>query len=173
MAADALPRVANARMYSVTPAVEALWQGLLERVAQTAGVALRYEAYPAPAPLEDFWPRPDLGCVFMCGYPIASRLAEVIPLAAPVPALDWAGGRAVYRSDLIVRADSPFRCLADTFGHAAGWTVAHSHSGFNAFRHHLLPHRQAGRPPLYARMQGGLVTAGRVLEAVRSGEIDV
>jgi ABC-type phosphate/phosphonate transport system substrate-binding protein len=173
MPPDTRPRIANARMYAVTPGVEALWQQLLERVAQTAGVALRYLPYPAPQPLEALWCREDLGCVFMCGYPIASGLAEVLPLAAPVPAFDWADGRAVYRSDLIVRADSPFQRLEDTFGHTAGWTVAHSHSGFNAFRHHLLPHRRAGGPPLYARMQGGLVTAGRVLEAVRCGEIDV
>lgn len=166
-------RIANARMYAVTPEVEPLWEGLIARVAQSAGVALRYERYPAPQPLEALWSREDLGCVFMCGYPIASRLAPVQVLAAPVPALPWAGGRAVYRSDLIVRNDAAFRRLEDTFGHVAGWTVAHSHSGFNAFRHHLLPHRRAGGPPLYARMAGGLVTAGRVLEAVRSGEIDV
>lgn len=166
-------RIANARMYAVTPAVEALWEGLIARVAQAAGVALRYERYPAPQPLEALWSRAELGCVFMCGYPIASRLAPVQVLAAPVPALPWAGGRAVYRSDLIVRADAPFRRLEDTFGHVAGWTVAHSHSGFNAFRHHLLRHRRTGGSPLYARMHGNLVTAGRVLEAVQSGEIDV
>jgi ABC-type phosphate/phosphonate transport system substrate-binding protein len=72
-----------------------------------------------------------------------------------------------------VRADSGFRTLEDTFGHRAGWTVTHSHSGFNAFRHHLLRYRTAERPTLYGEMKGELVTARRVLDAVRDGEIDV
>ena len=91
------------------------------------------------------WRRPDLGCVQMCGYPIALGIAEVAPLASPVPAAPWAGGKAVYRSDLIVRKDAPYTTLADTFGGAVGWTVEHSHSGFNALRHHLLPWREGGR----------------------------
>src|SRR5262245_17111305 len=129
--------VANARMYAVTPDVEGAWISLLEHVAHDAGVRLRYMPYPAPQPLEHLWSRPDLGAVFMCGYPIALRLAPVTPLAAPIPRASWADGRAVYRSDLIVREDAPYARLEDTFGARAGWTVAHSHSGFNAFRHHL------------------------------------
>ena len=70
----------------------------------------------------------------------------MIPLAAPIPEADWAGGRAVYRTDLIVRNDAPYRTLEDTFGGVAGWTVAHSQSGFNAFRHELLAFRRADRP---------------------------
>jgi ABC-type phosphate/phosphonate transport system substrate-binding protein len=165
--------VANARMYAVTPAVEQVWRGLLARVADEAGVELAYMPYPAPQPLEELWTRPDLGCAFMCGFPIAKRLATVVPIAAPIPRAEWAGGRAVYRSDLIVRDDSKFRTLADTFGHRAGFTVAHSHSGFNAFRYHLLAHRSAARPVLYAEMIGNLVTARNILDGVRSGRIDV
>jgi ABC-type phosphate/phosphonate transport system substrate-binding protein len=166
-------RIANARMYAVTPTVEASWRSLLEHVARDACVALHYLPWPAPQPLEPLWQRPDLGCVFMCGYPIALGLADVVPLAAPVPRAPWAGGRPLYRSDLIVRADAPFRALEDTFGARAGWTVEHSHSGFNAFRHHLLRYRSATRPTLYGAMTGHLVTARRVLDAVRAGEIDV
>ncbi len=163
----------NARMYAVTPEVEAGWRGLLERVAAEAGVSLGYLPYPAPQPLEALWNRPDLGCVFMCGYPIALGLAAVTPIAAPIPRAAWAGGRPVYRSDLIVRVDAPYRTLEDTFGGTAGWTVEHSHSGFNAFRHHLLAYRSAARPRLYAHMVGHLVTARAILDAVREGRIDV
>jgi ABC-type phosphate/phosphonate transport system substrate-binding protein len=165
--------IANARMYAVTPAVEEAWRALLARISAQAGVDLTYETYPAPAPLETLWARSDLGCVFMCGYPIACGLAAVMPLAAPVPSADWAGGQAVYRSDLIVRADAPYRTLADTFGGRTGWTVAHSHSGFNAWRHHLLPFRTAERPRLYREAIGPLVTARAILDAVREGRIDV
>lgn len=164
--------IANARMYAVAPEAEAAWQALLAHVAADAGVAMDYEAYPAPRPLEELWRRPDLGCVQMCGYPIALGIADVVPLAAPIPALPWAGGRALYRSDLIVRADSPSRRLEDSFGHRVGWTVRHSHSGFNALRHHLLPHWQA-RGMLYAEAKGDLVTARRVLDEVLGGGIDI
>src|SRR6185437_10080564 len=165
--------IANARMYAVTPEVESAWRGLLERVATEADVALDYLPFPAPQPLEQLWSRSDLGSVLMCGYPIALQLADVQPIAAPIPRVQWAAGRAVYRTDLIVREDAPFARLEDTFGGRAGWTVAHSHSGFNAFRHHLLAYRRPQRPKLYREMIGNLVTARNVLDAVREGRIDV
>jgi len=167
-----MSEIVNARMYAVTPEVEDAWRGLLERITAEAGVALRYVPYPAPKPMEDLWRRPDLGCVFMCGYPIALRLAPVVPIASPIPRADWAGGRAVYRSDLIVRADAPHATLEDTFGGRAGWTVAHSHSGFNAFRHHLLRFRRPESPKLYREMVGDLVTARAILDGVRDGDIE-
>lgn len=165
--------ITNARMYAVTPEVEAAWRELLGHISREAGVELHYVPYPAPQPLEELWSRPDLGAVFMCGYPIALKLAPVIPIAAPIARADWAAGQAVYRSDLIVREGAPYVSLADTFGARAGWTVTHSNSGFNAFRHHLLTYRTPQRPVLYARMIGNLVTARNVLDSVREGRIDV
>lgn len=165
--------IANARMYAVSPHVEAAWQALIGHVADEAGVVLTYMPYPAPQPLEALWRRPDLGCVLMCGYPIALGLADVVPIAAPIPALGWADGQARYRSDFIVRADSGFTRLEDTFGHRFGWTVRHSHSGFNAARHHLLPFWQARGAPLFDEVAGDLVTARAVLDAVADGRIDV
>jgi ABC-type phosphate/phosphonate transport system substrate-binding protein len=165
--------IMNARMYAVTPEVEAAWRTLLEHTTREAGVALRYFPYPAPQPLETLWSRPDLGAVFMCGYPIALKLAPVVPIAAPIPRARWAEGRAVYRTDLIVREDAAYRTLEDTFGGRAGWTVEHSHSGFNALRHHLLAYRTPKRTALYREMVGNLVTARNVLDSVRAGRIDV
>jgi ABC-type phosphate/phosphonate transport system substrate-binding protein len=165
--------IANARMYAVTPAVEAAWGELLGHVAHAAEVKLTYLSYPAPQPLEALWSRADLGAVFMCGYPVALKMAPVVPLAAPIPQVAWAQGRAVYRSDLIVRSDSPYRTLEDTFGGRAGWTVGHSQSGFNAFRHELLAYRTPARPALYGQMTGNLVTARNILDGVREGRLDV
>jgi ABC-type phosphate/phosphonate transport system substrate-binding protein len=165
--------IMNARMYAVTPEVEAGWRALLGHIAREAGVALTYVRYPAPQPLEQLWSRADLGSVFMCGFPIALKLAAVIPIAAPIPRAEWAAGRAVYRSDLIVRLAAPYRTLEDTFGARAGWTTTHSQSGFNAFRHHLLAYRTPQRPALYAEMLGNLVTARNLLDSVREGRIDV
>jgi len=163
----------NARMYAVTPGVEAAWRTLLEHITRDAGVRFSYLPYPAPQPLEALWSRPDLGAVFMCGYPIALQLAPVVPLAAPIPRAAWAAGRAVYRSDLIVREEASYRSLEDTFGGRAGWTVEHSHSGFNALRHHLLAYRTPQRPALYREMVGNLVTARNVLDSVLAGRIDI
>jgi ABC-type phosphate/phosphonate transport system substrate-binding protein len=163
----------NARMYAVTPKVEGHWRTLLEHITREAGVDFAYVPYAAPQPLEQLWARADLGAVLMCGYPIAQQLAAVTPIAAPIPRAEWAAHRAVYRSDLIVRQDAPYRTLEDTFGGRAGWTVAHSQSGFNAFRHHLLAYRTPQRPALYREMLGNLVTARNVLDAVRDGRIDV
>jgi ABC-type phosphate/phosphonate transport system substrate-binding protein len=165
--------IANARMYAVTPEAEAAWRALIGHVAAEAGVSFDYLPYPAPQPLEHLWQRPDLGCVFMCGYPIALKLADVTPLAAPIPDAPWARGKAVYRSDLIVRRDSPFQRLEDTFGSRLGWTVDHSHSGFNALRHHLLRYRTPGKPRVYSAVTGNLVTARRILDEVLAGGIDV
>ncbi len=165
--------IANARMYAVTPEAELAWQALIGHVAADAGVSFTYVPYPAPLPLEDLWRRPDLGCVFMCGYPIALKIADVTPLAAPIPDAPWAAGKAVYRSDLIVREESAYRNLADTFHGRVGWTVEHSHSGFNALRHHLLQYLKPGRPSVYGSVSGHLVTARRILDEVLAGGIDV
>jgi ABC-type phosphate/phosphonate transport system substrate-binding protein len=164
--------ISNARMYAVSPEAEALWREVLARVTAEADVALTYTPYPAPQPLEHLWARRDLGAVFMCGYPIALRIANVVPLAAPIPNASWAAGQALYRSDFIVRKDATFQTLADTFDGTAGWTVEHSHSGFNAFRHHLLPYRTQERPNVYRQMKGNLITARRVLDCVLDGSID-
>src|ERR1700738_4781958 len=124
----------NARMYAVTPAVEAGWRALLEHVSQEAQVPLAYLPHPAPQPLEELWSRGDLGSVFMCGYPIALKLAPVTPIAAPIPRAEWAAHRPVYRSDLIVRQDAPYLRLEDTFGGRAGWEGGGSPAGVPRLR---------------------------------------
>lgn len=169
----ASPLIANARMYAVAPEAEAAWESILTEAGRRAGVPLAYRRHAAPAPLDDLWSRDDLGAVFMCGYPLARGLFPGRPIAAPIPDADWAGGRAAYRSHLVVAAGSRFERLEDTFGGTVGWTVEHSHSGFNALRHHLLAHRTAHRPMLYARSVGPLVTPRAVVQAVVEGRIDV
>ena len=165
--------ISNARMYAVCPEAEAAWRALLARISDDAGIPLSYQEYPAPQPLEQLWRRPDIGCVQMCGYPIALGVADVAPIAAPVPRASWAQGKAVYRSDLIVRRDAEFGLLPDTFAGTVGWTVEHSHSGFNALRHHLLPYRSDARPHVYQHAVGKLITARKVLDSVLDGTIDI
>lgn len=165
--------IANARMYAVCPEAEAAWQDLIAHVAAEAETSFDYQAYAAPKPLEDLWRRPDVGCVQMCGYPIAIKVADVVPLASPIPAADWAGGEAVYRSDLIVRADAAYEILPDTFDGTVGWTVAHSHSGFNALRYHLLSRLPNEGGAVFRHAIGDMITARRIIDSVIEGTIDV
>jgi len=162
--------IANTRMYAVAPGADAAWRALLAEIAGQAGIAMAVIDYPAPAPLEALWARRDLGCVFMCGYPYAMASPRPLLLATPIPARF---GAPVYASDFVVRAESGFRTLEDTFGHRLAWTVQHSHSGFNAPRHHLLRHRRRDRPRLYAATIGPLVTARAVVQSVLAGDADV
>lgn len=162
--------IANARMYSVAPGAAAAWRALLNQVAAESGVALEVIDYPPPRPLDLLWARGDLGCVQMCGYPYALASPRPALIATPIPARFAA---PVYASDFVVRADSAFAALDDTFGHRIGWTVHHSHSGFNAPRHHLLRYRTPERPRLYAQSVGNLVTARAIVQAVLDGRIDV
>jgi ABC-type phosphate/phosphonate transport system substrate-binding protein len=165
--------IANARMYAVAPAAEDAWRAVLIHISEEAGVPLEYLTYAAPLPLDQLWIRPDLGAVLMCGFPIALGLAPVSPIAAPIPSAAWAEGRAVYRTDLVVRADSRFQTLTDTFGGRLGWTVEHSQSGFNALRHHLLRYRSSKSPKLYRDVVGHLITARKVVDSILDGIIDV
>ncbi len=162
--------IANARMYAVDAATAAAWSALFERISSLSGLALHVIAHAAPAPLEELWRRDDLGLAFICGYPFASGDFAVKPVAAPVPASG--DGRPFYATHLVVRADSGIASLPDSFGRRIGWTVAHSQSGFNAVRTHLLADWRK-RGPLYDESIGPLQTPRRVIEAVLADKIDI
>lgn len=157
-------------MYAVDATTTANWTALFARIAAMAGVPLTVIPHAAPAPLEDLWRRDDLGLAFICGYPFAGGSFPVMPIAAPIPASG--DGRPLYATHLVVRVESDIAALADSFGRRLGWTVAHSQSGFNALRTHLLPHWQA-RGPLYAQSIGPLLTPRRVIDALLADEIDI
>jgi ABC-type phosphate/phosphonate transport system substrate-binding protein len=160
--------------YAVTPVVEEAWRELLARIGREADIAFDFLSYPLPQPQEELWSRSDLGCIFMmCGYPIAMRDFAVTPIAAPIPSAPWAQHHALYRSDLIVQADSRFHTLSDTFGGRLGWTTNHSHSAFNALRYHLLQYRTPDRPTLYSRVVGDLGSVRKLFDSVCDGTIDV
>jgi ABC-type phosphate/phosphonate transport system substrate-binding protein len=159
-------------MYSVAPAAKAAWRELLAWVLDQASVRMEFVDQEPPATLADLWARSDLGCAMMCGLPYSNRKPRPILLAAAVPSPERYADRAVYFSDVAVRADSPFTKIEDTFGHTVGYTLADSMSGCVALRRHLLPFRTAGAP-LYGRAVGGLVNARGVIQALVDGRIDV
>ena len=168
-----MPYVANARMYSVTPAAAAAWKELFGWLARECCVELRVIDHAFPLPLADLWSRDDLACAFMCGFPYALAAQKPRPVAAPVPVGAPIAGRPVYATRLLVKADSRFSSLEDTFGGRLGFTVEDSHSGYNALRHHLLPYYRARGERLYRESIGPLFTPRRVIEALLAGDIDI
>jgi ABC-type phosphate/phosphonate transport system substrate-binding protein len=165
--------VANARMYSVNPGAKAAWADLFEWLSRESGVNLTVVDHAFPLPLSELWSRGDLASAFMCGFPFVLMAHRPVPVAAPVPRAALKPGQPVYATRLVVRADSGFASLEDTFGGRLGYTVEDSHSGYNALRHHLLPYFSANGAPLYRESIGPLFTPRRVFEAVLAGKIDV
>jgi ABC-type phosphate/phosphonate transport system substrate-binding protein len=149
--------VANARMYAVTPEAAVARKQMFSWLSNHSGVPLEIVDHASPAPLEEFWSRHDLGCAFMCGFPFAKSSPRLTAAAAPIPSDARYGGCSVYSTELVVRADSKCRILDETFGGRVGFTVDHSHSGFDALRHHLLHLRSAARSALYATSVGPLL----------------
>lgn len=80
----------------------------------------------------------ELDAGFICGLPYVHLAPHVELLAAPILQGERYGGRAIYFSDVIVRADSPFRSFEDLRGGSWAYNEPMSHSGYNVVRHHLL-----------------------------------
>src|SRR5262249_29624790 len=131
--------IANARMYSVTPQVAALWRRLLGAILADAGGAIDIVDHAPPAPISELWRRPDKAAVFMCGLPCSLAAPRPGLVSAPVPSPAAYGDRPCYWSDLVVRAGSPFRTIADTFGHRLALTTPESQSGYAALLYALMP----------------------------------
>jgi ABC-type phosphate/phosphonate transport system substrate-binding protein len=163
----------NARMYSVTPAVKADWRGLLQWVLARADLDWQVIDHDAPAPLSALWARNDIGAAMMCGLPFSQREPQPTLIAAPIPSPSRYDGKPVYFTDIVVRADSPFHALEETFGGVVGYTLADSLSGGVALATHLQHYRGTTRPRLYRKSVGNLVHARGVIDALAAGSIDV
>jgi ABC-type phosphate/phosphonate transport system substrate-binding protein len=164
---------ANVRMYSVNPPAAAAWKELFGWLARESGVALQPIDHVFPLPLSELWSRKDLACGFMCGFPYALAARKPQPVAAPIPVGAPIPGKPVYATRLLVRADSKFNSLEDTFGGRVGYTVDDSQSGYNALRHHLLPYYEKRGSKLYRESVGPLFTPRKVIDALLADEIDV
>ncbi|HEY7238786.1 MAG TPA: PhnD/SsuA/transferrin family substrate-binding protein [Burkholderiales bacterium] len=162
--------VANARMYSVTPAAAEAWRAVIGWAAREADVSVEFVEHGPPKLLSDLWARDDLGVVQMCGLPASLRKPAPTIIAAPQPSLPRYQGKAIYMSDIAVRADSPFRTLEDTFGGVAGYTLKDSQSGYFAFRSLLLTKHPDAK---YREIVGGLLNPRGVIQALINKRINV
>jgi ABC-type phosphate/phosphonate transport system substrate-binding protein len=166
---------ANARMYAVNAQVAALWERLFAWIAEDADVPLAIVEHPAPQPLPSLWRRSDLGCAFICGYPLGTwEDADDRPriLAVPLPSPARYDGRPVYCTDIVVRRDSPHTDVDSLRGARFGYTVEHSQSGWHAPRAHLATRALAAGGRWLGEVVGPLVTPRAVIDAVLAGRVD-
>ena len=169
--------IASARMYSWSPSLLAAWQRLLRWVGERSGAPFDVlDPSAEPASLDDLWARPDMACVFMCGYPWA-RSERAAASAGRAGAVAAALRRSARRtsSDFIVRADGPdSRTLADTFG----GTIAYLHRALAlrlqcaALPPPALPDARRA-PSSTATVLGPFVRQRPVIDAVLDGRADV
>ncbi|MBA3507138.1 MAG: PhnD/SsuA/transferrin family substrate-binding protein [Betaproteobacteria bacterium] len=160
-------------MYAINATVAATWRELLEWVVARVGVPCEIIDYPAPQPLPALWSRPDLGCAFMCGYPLTRAEPRPVVLAAPIPSPARYYGQPIYWSDLIVRSDASFTRIEDTFDRRFAFTTEESQSGYQAPRRFLAPHARARGGTLFAAAVGPVFTPRGVIEAIIAGDADV
>jgi phosphonate transport system substrate-binding protein len=80
--------------------------------------------------------RGDIQVCWICGLPYVKK-NNVDLLAAPVMSDPRYGGKPVYYSDVVVRADSSFRSFEDLRGVRWAYNEPGSHSGYNVTRYYL------------------------------------
>ena len=163
--------IASARMYAVTPAAGALWRQLLEAIVARAGLAVEVLDWPPPLPLAELWNKPGKTAVFMCGLPFSKASPQPELVAAPVPAIAGADDQPRYWSELVVRADSHFHRLSDTFGQRMALTTPDSQSGFAAVLYELM--ESSHDKPLYREIIAPCVTPYNALLAVVERKAEV
>jgi ABC-type phosphate/phosphonate transport system substrate-binding protein len=164
-------------MYSVSTAAGAAWRELLTAIIAPTGMPVAVIDHPAPAPLEDLWARPDQAAVFMCGLPMSRAQPQPVLIAAPVPLPEEFHGAPQYWSDFVVRSDSAFHAVQDTFGQRIAFTVPGSQSGWAAALTYLMA-VQEGAPgtlpaPLFSEIIAPTLTPLGALAAVVDGAAEV
>ena len=175
--------IVNARMYSVSPEAGAVWRELLSAIVAQAGLPAAVIDHPSPAPLENLWSRTDQAAVFMCGLPYSLAEPQPVLIAAPIPSPAEFQGAPRYWSDFVVRGDSGFRTVEDTFGKRIAFTVPGSQSGCVAALTYLMTaHRESAadaealtplRAPLFREIIAPTVTPLGALAAVVDGAADI
>jgi ABC-type phosphate/phosphonate transport system substrate-binding protein len=165
--------VTSFRMYNAAPSAAAAWRALFERVFADTAVDVHLIEHRWPRPIDELWSDPALCCAFMCGWPFVRSERGMQAIAAPVPSPARYRGLPRYCSEFLVREDSGWTEIEQTFGHRIGWMASDSQSGFNAPRAFLARYASPERSALYREAGGPLVTPAKTLEALRAGEVDV
>lgn len=171
MTAPSSPVIACSRMYNLSPKISELWHRLFQWLAGKAGIEIEIVLHAPPAPLSELWARPDMGVVFMCGFPFSRYVPDErpLPIAAPVSLADWAAGEPVYASHIVAAHDRSLTA-AELATVRWGWTVRDSQSGYNAPREFAAEMAAGGA---IDKTVGPLLNPRGVIEAIRNNTIDV
>jgi ABC transporter, phosphonate, periplasmic substrate-binding protein len=163
--------IANARMYSVNSETAELWRRLLTAVIERAGLDIGLLEHAEPKPISELWQRSDKAAVFMCGLPFSRTDPRPELIAAPVPSPADFRGLPQYWSEMVVRKDSAFQSIEDTFGGRIALTAPDSQSGCLAALYYLMT--AAGEFPLYREVIAPQVTPLGAMSAVIDAAADV
>ncbi|MGB6309772.1 MAG: PhnD/SsuA/transferrin family substrate-binding protein [Steroidobacteraceae bacterium] len=163
--------IANARMYSVSPAAAGLWRRLLGAVIERAGLDISLIEHGEPSPIDELWQRSDKAAVFMCGLPFSRSHPRPELIAAPVPSPPDYRGLPQYWSEMVVRSDSAMQTIEDTFGGRIALTVPDSQSGCLAALYYLMDKPRTFPP--YREVITPRVTPLGALSAVIEGAAEV
>jgi ABC-type phosphate/phosphonate transport system substrate-binding protein len=165
--------VTSFRMYDATPRIAAAWRTLFEPVFAAAGADVRFVEHRYPQSIASLWSEPGLCAAFMCGWPFVCADVGMQAVAAPVPSPARYAGFSRYCSEFLVREASGWTALEDTFGHRIGSMPPDSQSGFNAPRALLARYVTERRRLLYRQSRGPFITPAKLLDALRTNEVDV
>jgi ABC-type phosphate/phosphonate transport system substrate-binding protein len=163
--------IANVRMYSVSREAAKLWRSLLKAVIEHAGLDIRLFEHAEPAPIHELWQRADKAAVFMCGLPFSCSDPRPEIIVAPIPSPPGFHGLPHYWSEMVVRKDSGYQTIQDTFGGRIALTVPDSQSGCLAALYYLMT--AADRFPLYGEVIPPKVTPLGAMSAVIDGMAEV
>ena len=118
---------------SVLPAYALVARRIGERLGRPAELIVASDYGRCGADLDEV--------CFVCSIPYVlladAGTIAMMPIAAPVLVGRRYGGRPVYFSEVVVRADSPYRSFADLAGTAWAYNEPFSHSGFMVALHRL------------------------------------
>ncbi len=122
----------------LAPSVYPVYEYISEYVGRKVGLPAQLEVGTSFAQFEEA--RADVG--FICGLPYVRLRQQANPpvelLAAPVLHGARYEGRPIYFSDVIVRADSPYRSFADLRGSIWSYNDPESQSGYQITLHTLV-----------------------------------
>ena len=169
---EATGAIASLGMYEFAEtraALDALWAAIAARL-RSAGIAGVPAGLTRHRALADIWRDRHLLLAQTCGYPFLAELTGHARIVA-TPTYDVPGcDGAWHRSFIIVRADAPYRTLADLRGARAAVNGYDSNSGMNLFRAALAP--IARGQPMFTSVA---VTGAHAVSfaAVARGEADV
>lgn len=114
---------------------------LADWLSRSSGVAIDVEDRVPWQERERMLDRGEALFGFICGLPYVRKVDRLQPLvellAAPVMQRPRYERRPIYFSDVVVRADSPFRSFADLRGASWAYNEPGSQSGYNLTRFHL------------------------------------